>query len=67
MLLIETKIQTLQSALPAWHFEKYSKDAGCQVIACFPPGGPSMERWVELETFSPIQGVYGPIYAVSAN
>ncbi len=65
MLSRESKIESLKAALPHWTFAPYSKSAGCQIIACFPPKGPSMEAWTELETFCPIQSVCGPLYTVA--
>lgn len=60
---IHTPIQAqLSAALPHWHFEPYGTRGA---VACFPPNGPSLEAWRELEPHAFISSVCGPLYVVT--
>lgn len=56
-----SKLKTLKSGLPNWHFEQYGKS---ESVACFPPGGPNRDNYIALKAFAFIE-VYGPIYVVT--
>ena len=53
----------LKSALPGWVFQGYGKSDNA--VACFPPGGPSLERYRELKAVAPVSAVCGPFYLVN--
>ncbi len=66
MLLIEQRIQELSAKLPLWKFARYSNKPGVQIIACYPPSGPSLDAWLELEKIGErITAVCGPLYTVN--
>lgn len=57
-------IAQLKSKLPSWYFEAYGWQGAA--VACYPPGGPSFDRWQELAAVAWIGAVCGPLYIVDS-
>ena len=59
---MKTKLE-LKELLPGWVFQGYGKSDNA--VACFPPGGPSLQRYSELKAVAPVSAVCGPFYLVN--